>query len=83
MKIRRKEDDELNDFIVSLLNVSTYFSAVLIILIGCLVAFCLVAFPFWYILNTVIYKRIKGVTYFVQFIRYKKEFIEWHKQNKQ
>lgn len=72
----------MNDFVVNILSVSTYISAILIILIGCLVVIALLLYPIWYLANTLLYKRIKGVAYFVQFIRYKKQFIPWYKENR-
>lgn len=72
----------MNDFIINILSVSSYTSAVLIIILGCLLVISLLLYPIWYLANTVMYKHIKGVTYFVQFIRYKKHFINWFKDKR-
>lgn len=72
----------MNDFVINILSVSSYISAVLIIILGSLVVISLLLYPIWYVFNTVLYKRIKGVTYFVQFIRYKKQFIKWYKDTR-
>lgn len=70
----------MNDFMIEVLSAATYISAILIILIGCLVITTLLLYPLWYLLNKVMYKRTRGVVYFVQFIRYKKQFIKWYKE---
>ncbi|MCL1700725.1 hypothetical protein [Lysinibacillus sp. Bpr_S20] len=72
----------MNDFVINVLSVSSYISAVLIIILGSLLVISLLLYPIWYLVNTVLYKRIKGVTYFVQFIRYKKQFIPWYKETR-
>lgn len=72
----------MNDFMIQLLSVSTYFSALLIISIGCLTVVSLLLYTIWYLLSTVLYKRTKGVVYFVHFVRYKKQFIEWYKEHR-
>ena len=72
----------MNDFVINILSVSSYISAVLIIILGSLVVISLLLYPIWYVFNTVLYKHIKGVTYFVQFIRYKKHFIKWFKETR-
>lgn len=72
----------MNDFVINILSVSTYISAVLIIVLGCLVVISLLLYPIWYVFNFWLYKRIKGVSYFVQFIRYKKQFIKWYKDTR-
>lgn len=72
----------MNDFMIEVLSVSTYIAALLIISIGCLAVIALLLYPLWYLMNTVLYKRTKGVIYFVQFVRYKKQFIPWYKENR-
>jgi len=72
----------LNDFVINVLSVSSYISAVLIIILGSLLVISLLLYPIWYIFNVWLYKRIKGVTYFVKFIRYKKQFIKWFKETR-
>lgn len=72
----------MNDFVINVLSVSSYISAVLIIILGSLLVISLLLYPIWYVFNTVLYKRIKGVTYFVQFIRYKSIFIPWYKDTR-
>ncbi len=72
----------MNDFIIEVLSAATYISAVLIILIGSLVVITLLLYPLWYLLNKVIYKRTRGVVYFVQFVRFKKQFIRWFKETR-
>ncbi|GEM_PF-1599462 len=72
----------MNDFMIEVLSVSTQISALLIISIGCLTVIALLLYPLWYLMSTVLYKRTKGVVYFVQFVRYKKQFIKWYKEQR-
>lgn len=72
----------MNGFIIRILDLSTYLSAMLIIFIGCLVTLCLLLYPVWYLLNTVLYKRAKGSLYFLTYYKRRKEFAKWYKDNK-
>lgn len=72
----------MNDFVINILSFSSYISAVLVIILGCLTLISLLLYPIWYVFNYWLYKHIRGVTYFVQFIRYKKQFIEWFKETR-
>lgn len=67
---------------MTIYNWATYISATLIITIGSLALVCLLLYPAWYLFNSVLYKRIQGSLYFVDYIRHRKKFIEWYKKHK-
>lgn len=70
----------MNDFIVNALNVTLYVTAVLVIIISCLVILCLLLYPIWYLLNKVMYPRVKASYLFLKYIRNRKEFEKWFKE---
>ncbi|MET3505438.1 hypothetical protein ABMB67_001527 [Halalkalibacter oceani] len=71
----------MTNFIINMLTYSTYLSAALIIFMGCLVTVCLLLYPVWFLFNKVIYRRTEASAYFISYIKNRKKFLEWKKDN--
>lgn len=67
---------------ISIFEFATYVSGILILIIGALLMVSILLFPIWYLLNKVIYQRVQGSVYFLSYVMNRKEFAEWHKENR-
>lgn len=70
----------MNHFVISLLDTFSYISAVLIIVLGCLVVVAGLLYPIWFLINNVLYKRTQASIYFMSYVKNRKKFIKWHKE---
>ncbi|GLI82565.1 hypothetical protein ANABIO32_02520 [Rossellomorea marisflavi] len=57
-------------------------SAYLMVILGGLSLISVILIPIWLVLNKVLYPRVQGATYFVSYIRNRKQFIAWKKSVK-
>lgn len=69
----------LNDFVISVLNSSTYITAILMIILAGLLCIALPLYLIWTVLNY-IYKRTKYLALLAMYIRHRKAFNKWYKE---
>lgn len=69
----------MDAWIVYLLDLTSYISAIFIIIIGCFAVAGLLISLLIYLLNFV-YVRTEGVIHFFSYLRNRKEFKQWKKE---
>jgi hypothetical protein len=72
----------VTDFILNVYQSASYITSALIIIIGSLVILALFLFPIWFLVNNVIYRRIKATSYVLSYLAYRKEFDKWYRSNR-
>lgn len=68
--------------ISTVLEAFVSLSCWLMVILGGLSVTCLLLYPIWFLVNNVLYQRTKASIYFISYIKNRKEFIKWHKENK-
>lgn len=67
--------------LVNILSMATTLVMSSIFVLGCAVIMWLLSLPIYHIANFT-YGRMKSTMYFLSFVKHKKEFISWYKENK-
>lgn len=68
--------------ITHILESTVSLATFLIIIIGCLVTICLLLYPIYFLIDNILYQRMKASVYFLSFLKHKKAFLKWEEERK-